>query len=178
VISALIGTAFIGIGLAAWFLVSVLNQFQYGRLVSRLKEYDVAALIPTWTFFAPRPGTTDYRLIYRDRIVDEGESSWQALSVDPPGAWKFLWHPQKRLEKLITDCVLSLLPTYDPARLDHLLGVPYLVLLSMVETENRDFRTDERQFAILAIDHGDDGRSVDLVFISAPIVLPRPGGLA
>ena len=70
--------------LGEWLLVSIPHQLgnRYGAWVKRINLF---ALIPGWTFFAPTPGTSDYRFVFRDRVAD-GEQHRQvrvAVGVRP-----------------------------------------------------------------------------------------------
>ena len=67
----MIWTVAIAVFFGAWAMLSALNQFGHGRLIRPVKQRDLFSLIPIWTFFAPRPGITDFNLVYRDRSPDE-----------------------------------------------------------------------------------------------------------
>ena len=99
----MIATVVIGALASVWFMLSVLNQFKRGRLIARIKRHDVFALIPTWTFFAPRPGVTDYHVMYRDCSLSGGFSRWQEVRWQRPGPLRGVWNPSKRAGKGITD---------------------------------------------------------------------------
>ena len=64
-------------GLSLWFALSVLNQYRRGALIRPVKRRDAFSLIPTWTFFAPRPGVTDFNILYRDRARDGAFGPWR-----------------------------------------------------------------------------------------------------
>lgn len=162
---------------AVWFAVSILNQFENGRWVGPLKDRDVAALIPNWTFFAPRPGTSDFELIYRDLGADGGVGPWRVAPSGGDPRWRFIWRPAKRREKLITDCVVSFLPEYDPASRAHLLGLPYLLLLALIEAEPGDFRAVSRQFGIVAARQRQERTEAELLFLSDFVSVARERGL-
>jgi hypothetical protein len=100
------------------------------------------SLIPRWTFFAPNPVVTDYRLCYRTAAADGAASDWEEIDlIGGRTIVSALWNPQKRTIKAISDMVRSLRPLCgdglsDPASLETL--VPYRCL------QNHVIRTAER----------------------------------
>ena len=57
---------FVIVVLTAWFISTLIAQFWTVPWVARLKSYDLAEVVPGWSFFAPNPGTSDSELLYRD----------------------------------------------------------------------------------------------------------------
>ena len=66
----------------AYGLLSLLFQFE-SRLKKWLASKDALSLLPSWSFFAPIPGTSDYRIIFRDFSEDKSLGSWKRLA----GRW-------------------------------------------------------------------------------------------
>ena len=62
--------------LSTWLCISVVLQFRPKGIIS-LKQYDFFALLPRWTFFAPRPEISDYCVLYRDRMWTGELSPWR-----------------------------------------------------------------------------------------------------
>jgi hypothetical protein len=94
--------------LGVWFLISIPNQLtnRYGAWVSR---FDPFGFVPKWTFFAPIPGTFDYRLIYRDLLADGTPGEWQEVDWCVKRRWTHvLWHPRRLTTKLIMDSISGL----------------------------------------------------------------------
>lgn len=123
--------AVVGVLIAVWLALTVLAQF---RLLQRLlSPFDGFHLIPRWTFFAPNPGVRDYHLVVRERLADGRLTSWQNVPVyeaRPPLA--FLWHPQKRASKVLSDAIqtLGFLLRREGVSVSGLpFTLPYLVLL-------------------------------------------------
>lgn len=158
----------VGVLTAMWFGLSVANQFHRGKVIGRVKRRDVFALIPTWTFFAPRPGTTDFRVMYRDCSLSGGFSRWLEMREDRPGPLRAVWNPAKRAGKGTTDMCNTLLRM---ARQDLgkriYLQIPYLTLLNYVSAAPRTEVSHLRQFAIVRTSGHDAPRDTALLFVSA-----------
>jgi len=145
--------------LALWFLLSIPHQLsnELGRRVKRLNTF---GLIPGWTFFAPIPGTSDYRFVFRDQLAD-GFSDWNEVEwCSPRRVLDAVWHPQRHRTKLIVDCVSAFVLTVQEMRklgLDvendshpWIVSVPYLALLNVAVSMPRTSPdTKARQFAII-----------------------------
>lgn len=136
--------------LAGWFLVSILHQFHRGALTRHLSKYDVLALIPTWTFFAPRPGITDTHLFYRDRSFDGSLGPWREAFLPRRAASQAFWHPEKRLRKSIHDWATALVRSAAKHNGDRriLLDTAYVALLTTVCTCPNAEDTEMRQFLL------------------------------
>jgi hypothetical protein len=169
----LIDALIIGL-LAVWLVATVARQVARGRLSDWLTRMDPAALVPAWTFFAPRPGVTDYAIVYRDLTADGEPTAWRGLIEGRSRrSLRWLWHPDKRVEKLVTDLVPGLARGYEPEGLDHLLDTPYLTLLAAVENAEHDARAHSTQFAVLAVTSFHSRAEAGPVFVSAPVTLSR-----
>jgi hypothetical protein len=146
-------------GIAAWAVVTLLlvltvvNQFPNVKWIGRLKHYDLAAVIPYWTFFAPTPGTTDTRLFWRELRTDGVASGWR--EVRPPangGLVRAIWNPDKRQRKLIIDAgqMVARMASQDPHSSHTLVSLPYLLLLQRISNENVSAMTAARQFMVVS----------------------------
>jgi len=136
----------------------VVNQFQRGRWVKWVKQYDAGSFIPVWTFFAPRPGTSDYEIVYRDKLGGSDVSPWQVIKRPPTSTLRGIWNPGKRYSKLITDCTLTHLTSFRPDEKAYVLDVSYMLLLLLVEKAPHDFRAEYTQFGIVAAEHVPEDR--------------------
>ena len=67
-------------------------------------------VIPKWTFFAPSPGSVDYRLVYQDyRTVDEPVGNIQEIPLHTSRLLTHaLWNPDKRRRKAFFDIAQQL----------------------------------------------------------------------
>jgi hypothetical protein len=169
-------SAFIVSGFGAWFVLSVLNQFYGGKWLKSIKRFDVFSLIPTWTFFAPRPGTTDFHLLYRDSTIDGGLTPWREAATVRRNRFSTFYHPDKRVQKGVSDYASALLqgvarvaPDEDVEnrRRRTWLSLPYLALLAYVSAQPASALTERRQFMI-ARGHGYRVDSEpDILFVSS-----------
>jgi hypothetical protein len=140
--------------LAAWFAASVLNQFSL-RWFTAVQRRDRLSLLPRWTFFAPNPGVTDYRLLYREQHPDGEVSDWRPVpTLFPRGPATALWNPRKRRSKAVTDVVAGFRTmAIDRASEDAFkLSPGYLALLNVVNgmppsrpAVARQFMVEERE---------------------------------
>lgn len=137
-LSGLFILAFLG----GWFLISIPNQLtnRFGAWVNRINPY---GFVPKWTFFAPVPGTYNYRLIFRDLLADGLAQPWEEVDWCPGRRWiHALWHPRRLTTKLIMDSINGLAEVLilmvkegmdverNPQGL--ILSTPYVLLLNLV----------------------------------------------
>jgi hypothetical protein len=150
--------------LAIWFLLTVLSQ-RKNALQARIAELDRFHLIPQWTFFAPNPGTYDFRLVVR--VLDgDGESSpWnEVLPVARRGPFSGFWNPDRRIRKAIVDLTQRLVQTHPS------LADPDAIVSSDVQTA-RQYR---RLLACATNGHGDrTGRFQFMVVATTGIEMPE-----
>ncbi|HET7038143.1 MAG TPA: hypothetical protein VFI42_20890 [Thermomicrobiaceae bacterium] len=153
--------------LLLWLLLSAVCQLKL-PLVSVIRRRDVFSLIPNWSFFAPRPGTNDYHLLFRD--CDEvGEFRlWQEIPLaDSRTLWGAIWNPQKRNKKALSDTVRSLLQiSTSPSPGSVYLTIPYLATLNYISSLPRARSSVATQFMILQSDGFISAQDPQLVFIS------------
>lgn len=139
--------------LSAWFIISALAQLDIPG-VAALKTHDIFSLIPNWSFFAPRPGTSDYHLLFRDSSPTGPAGKWREISLhDKRTLWGAVWNPQKRKSKTLSDVVRALVRlAQDRSLKDYSLTLPYLAILNYVSSIPRDMRSQQTQFMILKSD--------------------------
>lgn len=131
-------------------LVTVACQNLGFRPARWVKRHDVFCLIPTWTFFAPHPGTTDTRLFWREVRSDGEVSPWREPSPPQLTAWRGLWNPSLRTQKAIADAGSLLAELSSAGRSNEMiLSVPYLVLLRYVVAQPGSLTGLARQFALV-----------------------------
>ncbi|SNS20902.1 hypothetical protein SAMN06893096_102512 [Geodermatophilus pulveris] len=94
--------------LAGWFAVSVVGQVD-SRALDWLKARDHFSLIPRWTFFAPKPGTTDYHLVYQSSTDGRALTEWREEQLaDTRTVLGAVWNPSKRNKKALCDAVRAM----------------------------------------------------------------------
>lgn len=143
-----------------WLLATVLAQLP-GSVGMWARAIDPLGMVPAWTFFAPNPGISDPVLVGRNRLVDSSYTAWRVLWREPDQVARFLWRPDKRISKLVSDCGASLRRLEPTASSTY--SVPYLLLGHLA----RDRMVDDAgacawQFAVvdLAGWHGLEGLRV------------------
>jgi hypothetical protein len=163
--------------LGAWLVLSVLNQFHYGRWIKPIKRFDRFGLLPDWALFAPAPMLSDYRLLYRDMVATHTVTAWKEIDFRNHSALqRAVWHPERRIQKGLNAAAGSLVRrTIDPGRFERrrLLELPYILILNYVEQQPRDFRAIRRQFILARTDGAGSDRSPRIAFVSAFHVLPE-----
>lgn len=128
--------------LTVWFLLTIMNQMtnRYGAWVDKINVY---GFIPGWTFFAPTPGTADYRLLYRDVSADGTTGPWEEVDWCRPRLWlDAVWNPNRYATKLVVDSINGLAMVVSAmvkegidAQLEPqgmILSTPYVILLNIV----------------------------------------------
>jgi hypothetical protein len=148
------------LGAVAWavcitlLVLTLACQRPAPRQLRSLKYRDVAALLPSWTFFAPNPGVTDTRLLWRDLLPDATASAWHEVLPPRSSLLRAVWNPQKRQAKLITDAggIVARMGSEDPDNMGVLVSMPYLLILHRVCSEPASPMTLARQFLVVQTD--------------------------
>lgn len=110
-------------------------------------------LIPTWSFFAPTPGMSDYYLLYRE-INDKDEvQDWKEVTPlqDKRSPFAFVWNPDKKYLKTLIDMVQQLIKlsvAYNEEK-QICLTVPYLHILNSVTSLEHGSSAKKVQFLIM-----------------------------
>lgn len=186
--------------LGFWFVASIFGQFNAVSVRKArfqwLRRYDILGLVPTWTFFAPNPATTDYHFLYRDRLADGTVTPWtEIVRVHDRRWWHIVWNPNKRRRKVFTDIVAMLLVRLGSTLKDSDIRRrgdrryvliperwhttwPYLFLLNYVSSLPRHRSAIETQFGIFRSQSAVvDADAVEVALISALHKLDRgPNG--
>lgn len=167
-----LATTFVVCFLSAWFIISLVFQFSSkAKLV--IAKYDIFGLIPSWSFFAPIPGTSDYRLVYRDTTKDNTFSEWEeVLFYEKFSVSRVFWNPQKVEIKALSDICQIFLKEMtsdfyktNPKML--MVTTSYIALLAKVCNEPKPSVSVERQFAILTSKGYDEERKVTPLYVSS-----------
>lgn len=132
------------------FVLTALCQVPWsGR--DRLRALDLFGLIPFWNFFAPRPGTWDFHLLYRDQLTDGSITPWREILLTAERRWwHALWHPHRRLKKALFDAGIGLWAYPKVEGRDLRISVPYLELLTYVSGLPRLYAATKTQFLVMA----------------------------
>lgn len=136
----------VGLLFLVWFAASVLAHLP-GPPARRLRSLDAFGLIPSWAFFAPNPVRTDSHLVYRHILRSGLVTDWTEAFVWRAPAMRWIWNPDRRAEKAISDAGSHL------CKREELTGVqwstPYLLLLNYVSGLPRTREAVAVQFALL-----------------------------
>jgi hypothetical protein len=134
---------------STWLSLTIACQSHRGA--TRIAPFDDLALIPRWTFFAPKPGTTDFQVLFRDRLFDDQLTSWRELDSSSGSVYlRWIWNPDKRKSKAIFDIAITLPGTVleDPTDASTVVSIPYLCLLKQACSAPRNRLSVETQFAV------------------------------
>lgn len=138
--------------LGLWLIATILDH-----LPVKLREFIgnelISSLIPSWNFFAPIPGTHDYRLLYRDQLEDGSIGVWKELTfADERNFLSFLWNPNKRGKKALFDLTTTLaqmIINSDAAPDLVKISIPYLTLLNFISNVPRSKLSTATQFLLM-----------------------------
>lgn len=164
--------------LATWFILTCLSALPSRRRLVVRSEF-LSRIIPTWSFFAPNPGTFDFRLLCRDHLVDDSVTAWREIRVysDFRPATAAIWNPGQRRKKALFDVAQELsagASAWDSNPGLIKLSVPYLLLLTYVSSSPRSALSTGRQFALVTASRRDEPPTV--VFVSGMHDLERDPG--
>lgn len=136
------------LALAVFFGLTVVCQVD-GRWAAALRHHDMFGLFPGWNFFAPRPGSMDFHLLFRDELPGGGITPWREIPITQGRRWHdWLWNPERRLKKVVFDS-FSALTQVVTQKADVRLSVPYLVLLNYVSNYPRLYPATKTQFMLM-----------------------------
>jgi hypothetical protein len=136
-----------------WLVATAINQFEW-KFWSNVRALDCFGLLPKWTFFAPRPGTNDVRIVYRDHLKDGTRGSWVELPSTPyrNALVRMFWNPEKLENKAVFDLVQALGMEYSACKTHPaatLVSIAYIQLLDPIMKRVRNDETIARQFALI-----------------------------
>jgi hypothetical protein len=138
-----------------WFICTIICQFK-GKAADFVHTHlDVLNLIPLWTFFAPRPGKSDYHIIYRDKSPDQSMSEWTEVELSEGRNFlDFIWNPRKRNKKVLSDIIQTLIITFSKYPKDEdrkllMYTFPYIMVLQLVSQQKSKIANPSlRQFVL------------------------------
>lgn len=153
--------------LAVWLILSAINQLKVPALES-LRVYDIFALLPNWSFFAPRPGTFDYHLLFRDRDSSGRFGGWQEIPLaNQRTLWGAVWNPQKRNTKVLTDAVQVIASRVTRGSITAIpFSIPYLTVLNYISHISCSRGSTHTQFMVLRSEGFLLHKDPELVFLS------------
>jgi hypothetical protein len=141
---------FIIFTLGIWLFFTIVAQFRGIKWVEWVLAKDYFALIPSWTFFAPNPGVTDYQIFYRDKLLDGQYNNWKQVKYRNNSLLHSILNPDKRRRKAIAECCISILNAASKNKKENaiLSSFPYLVILTYIMSMPKNSLCEYRQFLI------------------------------
>lgn len=152
--------------LGSWFGLTCISALPGGRRLWG-RSLLIPKLVPTWSFFAPVPGTHDFRLLYRDELAGGTVTPWREVNpYSERRATAALWNPGQRRKKALFDLAQELTGVGSSWRSDPQLvklSVPYLALLTFVSSLERSALSRRRQFVVALTSRRDEPQ---VIFVS------------
>lgn len=135
--------------LSIWLVLIAITQIP-SKLSSYIHDIDYFSLIPSWTFFAPEPGVTDYHLLTRIKLKSGDITPLVVESItNNKIITNAIWNPKKRKHKVLTDVVQTFarLSFEFPKNLS--LTTPYLLILNYISQIYKiQYKGEQIQFVI------------------------------
>jgi len=126
----------LGLWLSATVLKHLPESFLPDCLPNLLKSGLGSLLLPSWNFFAPRPGVHIYHVLYRDQISSGQIGAWREVQWETPQKrWLNLWNPSKTANKALIDLANELAQTaytYRDRKSLILISMAYLSVLAFI----------------------------------------------
>jgi hypothetical protein len=134
---------------ATWLAATLATAVEGSRPARLVRRADVLGLVPGWSFFAPNPGTFDYHLLARPRHPDGSTGPFTEIAPPRSRLRRSIWHPEKRVRKLIFDCCQELVTLRDAGRSGAEYTVAYLTLLNLAGSRVDQAGTASVQFLLV-----------------------------
>jgi hypothetical protein len=154
--------------LSTWIVATLASQFNH-PWSRQLALHDPLRLLPRWTFFAPRPGTTDYSIIYREIGEDDSPAQFVELVIPTRTLRSALFNPYKRQRKTLHDLANSLgrLQLSDQWNSQTIyMSLPYIALLNFLSSQP-GAKGGRIQFCLMATQGRSDSNPPHVVLKSA-----------
>lgn len=131
---------------AIWIILTI--AFQFTPMQVRMRSLDPLYMLPSWSFFAPVPNSSDYVFFLRYENHHE-TSSWREPGLPAPPSLGFLWDPARRQRKVVIDISQSLGEFARSGQHDVLhYTTAYLLLLQYASNKSEAFLARGVQVAI------------------------------
>ncbi len=83
-----------------WIILTLIKQFD--EKLFGYAKYDIFALVPNWTLFAPSPKYSDHKIFYRDLLDDGSSSDLKEINFGKSSFKNCLWKGQCREQKFLS----------------------------------------------------------------------------
>ncbi|WP_405833255.1 hypothetical protein [Streptomyces sp. NBC_00105] len=87
--------------------VALTIAFQFRRLQAPIRIRDPLFMLPSWSFFAPVPNTSDFMFFVRYDYAGV-MTPWQGPHLPSHRSVSFLWDPGRRQRKIVVDLSQSI----------------------------------------------------------------------
>lgn len=155
-----------GTSLFGLFIATYLKEFLKSESFSQKFPF-INCLLPSWSFFAPTPYSSDYFLLYRFIYEDNHIGKWQQANriLENRPYYSFLWNPENRFLKGFVDVILDLVKCIHAVKDKNqiCMSIPYLHLLNFINSFSRDPSTVKVQFVVMSQTKLDEAK---LIFLS------------
>ncbi|MEU9126243.1 hypothetical protein AB0C96_41670 [Streptomyces sp. NPDC048506] len=118
---------------ALWIVLTI--AFQFRRLQAGMRIRDPLFMLPSWSFFAPVPNTSDFTFCVRYDHAGE-MTPWRRPHHPSHRSLSFLWDPGRRQRKVVVDLSQSIAESTKSGgtSLIH-FSTCYLLLLKVASTQ-------------------------------------------
>lgn len=156
-------------GILAIFLVASF-LYQIKPLQPKLSKVDKLHILPNYSFFAPKPLTNDYRLVYK--VISENETEWLELPMYKAFTpTRLFWNPFKYYNKGMIDTCQLLLNEFHSLENKNFIKVSsnyiniFLVISKCLKLTKDQSATV--RFAILSCEGCEDVKVKNVIFASS-----------
>lgn len=122
---------FILVVLTIFTVVSILYQIK--KLQKKIQKWDKFGIVPNYSFFAPMPLLSDYRIAYK--ITNREEQEWEEVPIYIDfNFFRTFWNPFKYYNKGLIDSCHFLIGEYHALENKKViqLSIFYLNILSLI----------------------------------------------
>jgi hypothetical protein len=116
-----------------WLLLTVLFQFKSWQLP--LRSWDPLFMLPSWSFFAPVPNTSDYLIFIRYESFGV-LTPWRQPAIIQKQTRNLFWEPARRTRKVVIDISQSVAETMHAQGPESAcLSAPYMLLIQLASNQ-------------------------------------------
>jgi hypothetical protein len=148
-----------------WLILSIAVYLPGARRFVRCADW--LMLIPTWKFFAPLPGQSDFNVLYQDKYADGTLTQWTEITAGARRRWwAAVWNPDKRANKALFDIVQELAAVLQGRTHVPEFTLSYLSLLNHVARIPRSTSPPFTRFMLMTSQGNAEPPDPELLFMS------------
>lgn len=158
--------------LSTFTVLSIMFQLRSRINLKKVWRLDKFGVIPNYSFFAPLPLTSDYRIIYRVTSQEKGHDSFKEVCIYQFKHWyQFIFNPFKYYNKGLIDLCVGLVKEYNNLEQDSKnfiqISSNYISILNVVIDNLKLYEnTNEVEFGIVVTKDKRETRESSIVFRS------------